>query len=93
MVTLERYDDNDFVLTRCGIIGRKLVNTEEYQTNREKLLSSMKELQSQFYTPEEERLFDEVLDCEHSLSCMKDEACYRQGFRDAICVIAGMRLD
>lgn len=86
-------NSKDFAVIRCGQVAQKLIKTPGYEDEYNKLQSNVKALEQRFYTSEEDTLLEAIIEGKTGLACLTDEACYRQGFRDAIYLMAGMPLE
>lgn len=83
----------EFVPDRCYHAVQRIVHREGYENESDKLRQNKDKLIANFSGEYERGLLDEILSHRDALLFMHEEACYTQGFRDCMHLIAGMRLE
>lgn len=84
---------NDFSVVRCVFVHDKLRASEPYTKENAKLLLCIHELTSKLETERQHQLLNEYSERSSVVSCITEEACYLQGFRDMLRLMAGLPLE
>ena len=84
------YDDIDFVSCgitpgRCHLASKRVISTEEYRKADKVIAHCVEMLKSKGY--DEFQIMDLALANKDTIQFMFEEACYKQGFKDAIEII------
>lgn len=89
----ERAINSDFVAGRCSFVDDKLRHNAKYEEVNRELLSCNRKLKASFWLDEQHELLGEISERRIDISVMTEEACYLQGFRDMVRLMAGMPLE
>ena len=82
----------DFVSERVTRALESVIHDEEYVAISQSALSREQELNARL-SADERKISMEIEDQKGLLSCRNEEACYMQGFRDVVRIMAGLPLE